>query len=133
MERRIKSINQLPLPELRGSRGETYRGSLDPGIEDLVRVLTGLGYITQGSCEGHLDERKFPFPWVTILGLGAHRIRGLEGRIGLFNQQSDIKWTTISALKPRLPASDEKELYSLHQSAQLLAEFIFEGYLKSPQ
>jgi hypothetical protein len=38
---------------------------IDPYIKDTVIALNVLGFITTGSCEGHLD-RALPFPWIDV-------------------------------------------------------------------
>lgn len=36
---------------------------IDPGIKHAVAAFNARGFITTGSCEGHLD-RGFPYPWI---------------------------------------------------------------------
>lgn len=40
---------------------------IDAGILDLVTALNCLGFRTDSSCEGHLNEKGIFFPWVVVV------------------------------------------------------------------
>ncbi len=48
---------------------DTLGMPIDPGIKETVCALLVNGFSTSGSCEGHLDGRRAPYPWVEIGGL----------------------------------------------------------------
>lgn len=129
-ERRYATIKQLPIPDLRGGRGDYI--FLDPKIKDLVKVVNALGYRTLGSCGGHIDGTTNPYPWITVLSLRTSR--QLAAYVGLFNRSSEIKWTAgdIFPYKGKerpYRAKTEEELLQMQQSAQNLVEFLFNRYL----
>ena len=127
---RYTSMKDIVLPdEVR--RG--VEGFIDPGITDLVRVINPLGLRTQGSCEGHLDGRRHPFPWVTVYGMAVSsemRLDIQERLLNGFNKKSNVQWVAASSIEPAVPATNEVELREMQRSAQELAEHIFERHLK---
>lgn len=129
-DRRFESIRAIPLPRLEDLSG-TYDYP-DPYIGDLVRTLSGLGFRTVESCEGHLDKIRHPFPWVTLRELNGSA-RSLEIEVDQFNRTSEVKWTAsgkVQGLQSETGASSREELFLLQQGAVMLADFLFERYLR---
>lgn len=60
-DRKFDKIEDVPLPDMgmlmtTGPSSAIFEPDLpDKGIQNLVRVLTGLGWTTTMSCEGHLN------------------------------------------------------------------------------
>lgn len=120
-------IEDLELPRLAREK------NLDPGIEKLTSVLDKLGYWTLGSCEGHLDGKSHPYPWVTIWGLFVDEktIERYNKMLEQFNTTSEIKWAVKGmAVRPAIEATNAKELKRLQQSANELAAHLFETFIR---
>ena len=129
LKKRYKTMSMIPLPD------EVLRcveGPIDPGITDLVRVLNPLGVKTAGSCEGHLDGRRHPFPWVSFrdpFGNWSAPIQQLV--VDPFNLTSEIPWTaSAEMIRPVFKAQDESELDAFQQSAQAFANRLFTFFLE---
>lgn len=89
----------MPPPSEREMRFIEIRGhlvELDDSIADVVLGLNGMGIDTVGSCEGHRDGERHPYPWVGINQFlewfGRERLDRLQGLLVQFNNQSDIPW-----------------------------------------
>ncbi|MBI3342750.1 hypothetical protein HY032_01165 [Candidatus Gottesmanbacteria bacterium] len=87
----------------------SHQVEVDYSIADLVLSLNLMGIDTGGSCEGHLDGKRHPYPWVAtnrfldIFDNGSlSRLREL---LAQFNEQSEIPWE-YSLLVGVTPASD---------------------------
>lgn len=127
--RRYKTMESITLP-LDAIRG--VEGPLDAKITNLVRVLNPLGVETLGSCEGHLDGRRYPFPWVSY--------RDPWGNVGPliqqliidpFNLTSDVPWTASGgAVMPVYEAHTEDDLTILQKSANDFSNKLFGLFLK---
>ena len=127
---RYASMGLIPLPD---EVKRAVEGPIDPGITDLVRVVNPLGLRTQGSCEGHLDGRRHPFPWITVYGMAVSQEmrKGVQTKLlDRFNKTSKVQWVAASTIEPAVPATNEVELREMQRSAQELAEHIFERHLK---
>jgi len=108
---------------------------VDEGIKNLVRALRGLGLITMGSCEGHLCETHNPFPWVTAFGIAGYAQPEIRKKmlriIRAYNKRSRVKWLIEgNALRPLIEASSNEQLRILRGSANSLARFLFDNYIR---
>jgi hypothetical protein len=72
--------------------------TLEPKIASLVRVLKSAGFHPMSASEGHLENGKRPYPWVTISfdNKDAPWVSNLFLLLLPFNEQSSIKWTFTS-------------------------------------
>lgn len=125
-EDRYRRISDILLPK------DIEEGPLDSKVTNLVRILNPLGLRTMGSCQGHLDGNRFPFPWVTIWGLAvsSEMQADVQKVIDPFNVKSEIKWIAERALEPQSPAGNENELLKQQNSAEALARYLFKKYLR---
>lgn len=126
----IKTVSDLPLPVENPEE-------IDPGIRNLVRALYGIGASPRASCQGELDDRHYSFPWVNCAyeGILNYRVAPL---LESFNQLQNIKWMigklTLATVLPREEAKNSQELILLQQSADLLANYLFQhGILPFPE
>ena len=107
---------------------------LDHGIDKLVRVFIGMGYHTIGSCEGHLDNQRWPYPWVTVSGLvtPTNKVyQEIKKMIDQYNPERETEWEIgRGGVRPSREASNLDELRRLQESGEELARFLFDNFLK---
>lgn len=136
IEKRYNSIDEIGLPLTPSSPVSEggYQASLDNRIEKLVKVFNALGYPTFGSCEGHLDppEAEFirhPYPWVTFNNYYDSYHRELIDLLGKYNLTAEVPWILCAGLRTQSEATTAEELLKLQQSADKLAQNLFDNFL----
>lgn len=127
---------------------------IDPNIRGLVLSINGLGIETRASSDGHLDKKKYPYPWISakpFLYLSHQdRLDRLSDLLEEFNQDSEIEWEFLgqreinpsmktlkkfglSRSKRRPKSFSESDLSTMHQSARELAKFLAKAHLSDVQ
>ncbi len=104
---------------------------IEKGIELLVMELNETGLTTQASCEGHIDENRWNFPWISLLNDNKDwdRVKdillrynnsfgkGSEWEFTIHPNHSIKRWWIV-------PTHKERSLENLHKEANVLADFI---------
>ena len=67
-------------------------GEFEPLISPLVQAIHKLGVWTEGSCEGHLEEGKRPYPYVLIDSWSPDKLVELQRRVGRWNSTHGKEW-----------------------------------------
>lgn len=161
--RKFESVKDIPLPWI-----ETFitagipldtaieRDIPEKGIQNLVRVLTGLGWTTTMSCEGHLNppnsnlrSRQWQYPWVSIDELRkgnpvtSQKYRKINEELTQYNSTHAVHWRTfnnthyhshrfLSGLRTIKEANNEQELLTLQKGVDDLTYYLFIKYLRAP-
>ncbi|MGM0438873.1 MAG: hypothetical protein ACQEP3_00340 [Patescibacteria group bacterium] len=104
---------------------------LDDSIASLVFILNFIGIRTKASCHGHLDDFRYPFPWVCVYDKDYERLSVI---IKEYNKKSNIEWkisldtpTAEWILRPR---KIDKRLIFLQKEADSLAGYLSRRLLK---
>lgn len=161
-DRKFDNIEDVPLPDMEmlmttGPSGIIFEPDIpDKGIQNLVRVLTGLGWTTIMSCEGHLNppnsnprSKQWQYPWVSIDELRkgnpktSLKYRKIEEELTQYNSTHAVHWRTfnnihyhghrfLSGLRTVKEANNEQELLTLQKGADDLTCYLFIKYLRAP-
>ena len=104
---------------------------IDPKISCLVYILNSLGVRTKASCEGHITDWHYPFPWICIakddFDLAMKIIRD-------YNQKNCFQWKVSlhEAAKEWVvqPVLINKSLDYLHEEVLKLTRFLSRRLIK---
>lgn len=147
IQRSYSSIQEIPLPSPLGENIYARLGQKplvelpDPGVDKLIRVISGLGMQTTGSCEGHMNRYQ-RYPWVQIAGLQypdfwVHQeMVRLSAEYGIQKPAHQPEWFVHlwrkdeALLRTREEADSEAELIRLRQGSDDFAQFLFDKYLR---
>lgn len=89
---------------------------IEPGILDSVIYLNALGYYTNGSCEGHKEDRERSFAWISFGNDIEERESNLrkENKSIYWKVKDNAKrkaWEAVYEKFPEFPEKDPPEVY----------------------
>ncbi len=104
---------------------------LDRGISCLVFTLNFLGVRTRSSCQGHMDESRYNFPWIYIC---SEDVEKLTPYLERYNRFAEVEWKVSLHLPTAVwvvrPTKIDRGPVKLQKEAVYLSIFLAEQSIK---